>query len=317
MHGQVRLVGAVHADHAEEMRIGRRKRAEPHQGQSARKIGKPHQLGEAGAGLGPGVDQPAAAIEKRAFRLSDHLDGLGDPGRIGPQLRTVALVTHLFGRAVGTGREEDILRQIDDDRPGAAALRDVEGLVQYAGQFADVLDEIIVLCAGPGNAGCVGFLERVVADEVRRDLAGQADDRHGVHQRVGQAGDRVGRAGTARYKDDPDTAGRAGIALGRVHGPLLMPHEDVAQRILLEKRIVDRQDGTAGIAEYDIDALVHQSLDDDLRSAQRLGRHHNLHRQQHRARPKRAPPRSWCPKAGAKRSQLYWLGQQKPVNKMT
>ena len=193
-------------------------------------------------------------------------------------------MTHLFGRAIGTGREEDILRQIDDDRPGAAALRDVEGLVQYAGQLADVLDEIIVLCARPRDAGRVGFLKCVVADQVRRDLARQANDRHRVHQRVGEPGDCIGRAGTARYKDDPDTAGRAGIALGRVHGPLLMPHEDVAQRILLEKRIVDRQDGTAGIAEYDIDALVHQSLDDDLRSAQRLGRHHNLHRQQHRAR---------------------------------
>ena len=67
--------------------------------------------------------------------------------------------------------------------------------MQHAGQFADVLDEVIVLCAGPRDAGRVGFLESVIADQVRRDLAGQADDRHRVHQRVGQAGDRIGRAG--------------------------------------------------------------------------------------------------------------------------
>ena len=29
VHSQIRLVGAVHTDHAEEMRVGRRKRAEP------------------------------------------------------------------------------------------------------------------------------------------------------------------------------------------------------------------------------------------------------------------------------------------------
>ena len=229
VHGQIRLVGAVHADHAEKMWVGRRKRAEPHQGQSARRIGQPHQLGETGAGLGPGVDQPAAAVEKRAFCLSDHLDGLGNPGRVGLQLRTVALVTHLFGRGVGPEREQDILRQIDDDRPRAAALRDVKGLVQYAGQFADVLDEVIVLRAGPRDAGCVGFLKRVIANQVRRDLSGQADDRHRVHQRVGQAGDRVRSARTARHEHDAYPPGRARVAFGRVHRALLVPHQDMAQ----------------------------------------------------------------------------------------
>ena len=278
----------MHADHAEEMRVGRRKRAEPHQGQGARRIGQPHQLGKAGAGLGPGIDQPAAAVEQRPFRSRDHLDRFGDPRRIGPQLRTVALVTHLFGRAVRPGREQDVLRQIDDDRPGAAALRDVKGLVQHAGQFADVLDQIIVLGAGPRDAGRVGFLEGVVADQMRRHLAGQADDRHRIHQRVGQPGDGVGRAGAARHQHDADPAGRARIALGGMHRALLMAHQDVAQRVLLEQRIVDRQDRAAGIAENDIDALIDQSLDDDIRSAQRLGRHDNLLRQQYRAQDARA-----------------------------
>jgi hypothetical protein len=54
---------------------------------------------------------------------------------------------------------------------------------------------------------------------------------------------------------------------------LLVPHQDVPQRILLEQRIIDWQNRAAGIAEYDINALIDQSLDDDLRSAQRLGRH--------------------------------------------
>jgi hypothetical protein len=57
---------------------------------------------------------------------------------------------------------------------------------------------------------------------------------------------------------------------------LLVPHQDVPQRILLEQCVVDRQDRTAGIAKNDIDALIDQGSDDDFCSAQRLGRHDSL-----------------------------------------
>jgi len=36
--------------------------------------------------------------------------------------------------------------------------------------------------------------------------------------------------------------------------------------VVAEHRIVDRQDRTAGIAEYDIDALVGEHLYDDVRA---------------------------------------------------
>ncbi len=56
-------------------------------------------------------------------------------------------------------------------------------------------------------------------------------------------------------------------------GAPFLAHQDVAQRILLEQRIVDRQDRAAGIAEYDIDTLIDERLDDDISSTDRLGRH--------------------------------------------
>jgi hypothetical protein len=37
-------------------------------------------------------------------------------------------------------------------------------------------------------------------------------------------------------------------------------HQDVAQPVLLEERIVDRKDGAAGIAEDDLDFLVDQGF---------------------------------------------------------
>ncbi len=288
VHRHVRLVRAVHADHAEEMRVARRQRAEPHQGQGARRIDQPHEFGKAGAGLGAGIDQPAAAVKQRPFRRRDQLDGLGDARRVGLHLRPVGLVRRLLGRGVCPEREQHVLRQIDDDRAGPPALRDIKRLVQRAPEVGDILDEIIVLGAGPRDAGRVGFLKRVVADQMRRHLPGQADDRHRIHQRVGQPGHGVGRAGTARHQHDADLAGRARVALGGVHRAALLAHQDVAQRVLLEERIVNRQDRAAGIAEYDIDALIDERLDDDIRSADRLGRHDAL--RQYARKKRQIPP---------------------------
>ena len=43
--------------------------------------------------------------------------------------------------------------------------------------------------------------------------------------------------------------------------------------VLLEEGVIDRQYRTAGISENDINALVNQGLDDDLRSAMGSRRH--------------------------------------------
>ena len=72
--------------------------------------------------------------------------------------------------------------------------------------------------------------------------------------------------GPAGHQHDADLAGRARIALGGMHRALLVAHQDVAQPVLLEERVVDRQDGAAGIAENDINALIDQGFDDHFRS---------------------------------------------------
>ena len=69
------------------------------------------------------------------------------------------------------------------------------------------------------------------------------------HQRVGEAGHRVGGAGPRGHQHAADLAGRARIAFGGVHGALLVPHQDVLDLVLLEQRVVDRQHRAAGIAE--------------------------------------------------------------------
>jgi hypothetical protein len=61
-----------------------------------------------------------------------------------------------------------------------------------------------------------------------------------------------------------------------MHRPLLVPDEDMADMVLLEERVVDRQYGATGIPENDINALVAQRLDDHLRPDHLLRRHGTL-----------------------------------------
>ena len=74
-------------------------------------------------------------------------------------------------------------------------------------QFATLFHEVVMLGAGTGDAGRVGFLKRVIADQMGWHLTGQADNRNGVHQRVGQAGNGVGSAGTRCDKNNTGLAG--------------------------------------------------------------------------------------------------------------
>ncbi len=273
MHGEVGLVGAVHADHAEELPVGSRQGAESHQGQGRGEPGQMHELGVELAGAVARIDDAAAAIEERPLCRGDEPHRFADARRIGFELRAVALMADGLGPAIGAAGEQHVLGQVDHDRSRPSRPGDIERLVQNARQVIDVLHQIVVLGARARDAGGVRLLEGVVADEVGRHLPGEADHRDRIHQRVGQPGDRVGGARPAGHQHDADLAGRAGIAFGGVDGGLLMPHQDVAQMILLVERVVDRQYGAAGIAENDINALVAQRLDDHLRPNHLLRRH--------------------------------------------
>src|SRR5262249_12466630 len=77
-------------------------------------------------------------------------------------------------------------------------------------------------------------------------------------------------------------AGRARIPFGRVHGALLVPHQDVLDLLLLEQGVVDRQHGSAGIAEDVLDPLIAQRLDHHFRPG-----HFFAHRQLHRSMPQK------------------------------
>ena len=108
----------------------------------------------------------------------DEGDGLADGGGFGAEHGV---------RAVGGGRggfevEERggllrVLGDVDEDGAGTAGGGDLEGLADGGGDVFGAGDEEVVLGDGQGDAGDVDLLERVGAEDLGGDLAGDADDR--------------------------------------------------------------------------------------------------------------------------------------------
>ena len=119
-----------------------------------------------------------------------------------------------------------------------------------------------------GDAGDVGFLEGVGADEVAARLAGDGDHGRRVHVGVGDAGDQVGRAGAAGGDADADLAGGAGIAVGHVGRALLVADQEMLQ-IRIVEGVVERDDHAAGQAEDDLDPGRLQRFDYHFRALQK------------------------------------------------
>ena len=132
MHREVGLVGAVHAQHAEELGVTGGVAAQTHQRVGhgeAGDTGEPSQCFRRG---GAGVDDAAAGVDHRPLGLLQQCDGLGDLSQVGIGVRPVAgMVRHRFG--VRSLVDDDVLRQVDHHRAGPAAAGDVEGLVHHAG----------------------------------------------------------------------------------------------------------------------------------------------------------------------------------------
>ena len=174
-------------------------------------------------------------------------------------------------------------------------------------QIVDAFDQVVVLGARPGDAGGVGLLECVVADQMRRHLAGEADHGDAVHQRVRQAGDRIGRARPRSHQDDADLAGGARVSFGGMHRAAFLADQDVTEGFLLVQGVVDRQNGAAGIAENDVDAPIHQHLEYDLGSGQ-LSVIHLVHLHANKSwsepRPRKDPPDEILPGHG-------WTGRHR------
>ncbi|ENN87686.1 hypothetical protein RHSP_45851 [Rhizobium freirei PRF 81] len=267
MHRHVGFVGTMHAQHAEPVLARCRISAETHQRRGDREACQLDEFAQQLGSFRTGVDDTAAGIDDRLACILHQFDRLGDLVEITLNLWLIALLGVMrFRRRIGAGGKLNVLRNVDHNRTRAAGLRDAEGFMNNGGQLVDVLDQPVVLGARPRDADRIAFLESVRADQRRRNLARQADERDRVHQGILQRRDGIGRARTGGDQHDADLAGGAGIAFGRMAGALLVADENVLDVVLLEDLVIDRKHRAARITENVFDAVVLERLQHDLRA---------------------------------------------------
>ncbi len=264
LHGHVGRAGAMHAQHAQRLRMAGRQRTQATQG---------HHRGD-----GAGLDEVAQVLHRITQRDAatgvDHRllgrrqcgDRLGDGG-LGRRRRRFDAAGHMHRQMAGIGQLH-ILGQVDQHRAGTALAGDAEGIGHHARQIIDAAHQPAVLDDRHRQAEHIQFLEGVGAQQRRADLAGDADHRHRIQHRVGNAGDQIRGAGAGGGHADADLAAGAGEAIGRQRCTLLVAHQDVLQR-RIHQRVVERHDGAAGIAEQRADALGLQRLGQPARAVGR------------------------------------------------
>ena len=259
---------AVHAHHAEVSGMSGRESAEAEQGAGDRNVCLFDELREGLGGLR--LDDAVAREEDWTFCVLDELDGFLELLGQWRIVRTVAgehdIVVIPFE---DTAFLLCILGDVDDDRSRSPRTRDVERLANRRCDLLGLGHQVVVLGDRDGAAGDVGLLERVAADEVRRNLPGDADHRDRVEHGGGDARDQVGRAWARGCDTNTDLPRCARIAIRHVRSALLVARQHVVDRVL-DHRVVGRHDRAARISEADLDPLAYERFPDDLGSGKRF-----------------------------------------------
>ena len=203
----------------------------------------------------------AAHEEQGLFGLGDHADGLAD------------LVHIRRGRVVGGGHigvgiivDVGVLHiqgQVDEDGAGLAGAGGDKGLSEDLRDLLRLGDLPGLLGYRRRDLGDIHALEGVQAQLRAHGLAGDGDDRDGVHIAGVDAGDEVGGAGAGGAEGHSHTAGGAEVAACRVDAALLVTVGVVAD-LALGHVLVKAVDAGARDAEGVGDALAFQDLYDDL-----------------------------------------------------
>ena len=167
--------------------------------------------------------------------------------------------------------ERHVFGDIDHHRAGAASAGNMKRFFQRQRQVARVFDEEVVFNDGARNADGVALLKRVQTNGRRGHLAGDDHHRDAVHVGGRNAGDRVGHAGAGGDQGHADVARGARIAIGSMHGSLLVAHQHVLHGVLLVERVVNVENCATGIAPDVLHAFGLQGLDENFSSHELLG----------------------------------------------
>jgi hypothetical protein len=141
----------------------------------------------------------------------------------------------------------------------------VKSLLDDHGQVVHILDQVVVLGAGPGDSGNIRLLEGIVADQHGGDLPGKDHHGNGIHVGRGQSGDGIGAAGAGGYDADADLAGGPGITVRGVDRTLFMTHQDMPDLLgILAHGMVQGQDRSARQPEDGVDPFQFERFEYDF-----------------------------------------------------
>ena len=221
----------VHPHHPQIQRVGRRDRTNAQQCHRDRHVrafrefaNQFHRTREQNAV--PGEDN-------RSLRAIDEPDSLVIL-RIGrPQLRPIP--GHPHRSAVPDKLGRGLLRVFGDvhqHRPRSTRPGHIERLVNGRRNIGSLADQIVVLRHGKGHPGDVGFLKRVGPDQLAADLTRNTDDGRRIKHRRRDAGNHIGRPRARGRDGNADLTAGPREPVGHVGGPLFMPDQDVANRVI-------------------------------------------------------------------------------------
>ena len=269
VHGHVGRIGAVHAEHAEPQGMVAGKSPKPHQRGGHRALTEFRQADQFGGAVGR--DDAPSGVNGRPFGLGDEFSGLAQLLAVGAVVGIVAADVDGLGIGKFRGRGDHVLGQVDED--GARPPRPcyIEGLFDGRGQLRHILHQIVVLGARTGDAHDIGFLKGVVADEMRGHLAGDHDQRNGVHVGRGDTGHGIGRSGTGSHQAYAHLARCPGITVGRMHGGLFVTDQDMSERMIREL-VVYVDDRTSGKTENEVNTFPLQAFHQNPGAGEHHGR---------------------------------------------
>src|SRR6267378_3807594 len=262
LHRHVGFVGAVHPEHAQELRVGCGIAPQAHERIGARETEQFDELGELLRRIGK--DHPAPGVDHRALRLGDQLHGLPDLTRMPLHHRVVGTHRHRFRVLEWAFGRRDVLGNVDEHRAGPPGPGEIERFLDRDREILDVFHEEVVLYTGPRDAHRVALLECVQANGVRGHLPRDDHHRDRVHVGGGDPGHRVGDTGTRGHQRHTDLIARARVAVGSMRRALLAAHQDMLDLVLLEQLVVNEEHRPAGIAEDVLDTLRLEALHDNL-----------------------------------------------------
>ena len=159
--------------------------------------------------------------------------------------------------------------------PGRPGLRQVKRALDDARQVADVVDAIDALAERAEDLELirvlvqVHFLVRMAAVVIARNVAGDHHHRNRIERGIGDAGRRIGEAGTEVRHQHADLAGRARVAIGGVRGDLFVTRRDEADLALAE-RIEEPDHRVAAQPEDHLDAEALEVFGQQVRRDARL-----------------------------------------------